>query len=62
MDTLALHLNTVKIKVPYQRVRDLTKDLRKWQVRHYPFRRQEGGVEVEMFPNPRADWIILKYT
>lgn len=62
MDTQAHHMNTVKIKVPYQRVRELTKDLRKWHVRHYPFRRQEGGVEVEMFPNPRADWIILKYS
>jgi hypothetical protein len=62
MDTQALHSNTVKFNVPYDRVHDLRKDLRRWHIRHYPFRRQEGGMEVEMYSNPKNDFILLKYS
>ena len=55
-------MNTVKFKVPYNRVKELRLDLRKWRVRHYPFRRQEGGMEVELFPNSKNSFIILKYS
>lgn len=54
-------MNTVKIKVPYNRINDLTTDLRRWHIRHYPFRRQEGGMEIELFPNAKTDWILIKY-
>lgn len=56
-----LHMNTVKFKVPYERVQELRKDLRKQGIRHYPFRRQEGGMEVEMFPSPKITYLLLKY-
>ena len=62
MDILAPHMNTVKIKVPYDKIRELRTDLRKWRVRHYPFRRQEGGMEVEMYLNSKVDFILLKYS
>jgi hypothetical protein len=62
MDTQVRHMSTVKFKVPYDLVQDLRKDLRRWQIRHYPFRRQEGGMEVEMYQNPKVDFILLKYS
>ena len=30
-------------------------------VRYYPFRRREGFMEVEMFPNSATTLILLKY-
>ncbi len=62
MVILAPHMNTVKIKVPYERIQELRKDLRKWRIRHFPFRRQEGGMEIEMYSNPKLDFIFLKYS
>lgn len=59
---IRVHLmNTVKIKVPYNRIQELKADLRKWRVRHYPFRRQVGGMEIEMYFSPKINFILLKY-
>ena len=54
-------MNTVKMKIPYSCVRDALTDLRKWKIQHYPFRRQQGGMEIEMFPNPKVNLFMLKY-
>ena len=62
MDTLVHHMNTVKIKVPYDRIQEVRTDLRRWRIRHYPFRRQEGGMEIEMFLNPKVNFLVLKYS
>jgi len=62
MDTQVLHMNTVKFKVPYNRVQEVRQDLRRLQVRHYPFRRQEGGVEIEVFPTALITYFLLKYS
>jgi len=52
--------NTVKIKP--NRVRELVSDLKKWRIRHHPFRRQGSMVHVTMYDSPKIDWIILKYS
>jgi hypothetical protein len=61
MDTQVLHMNTVKIKVPYDVVHSARLDLRRWKIRHYPFRRQNGGMEIEIFHNPKVSMFMLKY-
>ena len=54
-------MNTVKMKIPYSCVKEALVDLRRWKIRHYPFRRQQGGMEIEMFPNPKVNLLMLKY-
>ena len=55
-------MSTVKFNVPISRVTELQKDLRKQRAKHYPFRRQQSSVEVELFPNANASYFLLKYT
>jgi hypothetical protein len=56
-------MSTVKLTIPYGKgnISELQQDLRKWRIRHYPFSRQVEGLEVIMYANPKADWILLKY-
>ena len=56
------HMSTVKFKVPNNRIKELVADLRKTKVRHYPFRKDDGGVEVELFPTKKISYFLLKYT
>lgn len=62
MDIRVLLMNTVKFTLKKGTVQELQKDLRKWQIRHYPFSRQPDGLEVIMYENPKVDWILLKYS
>ncbi len=55
-------MNTVKLHVPYDRVQEIKKDLRRWNIRHYPFRRQIGVMEVEIYPTPKNSFLLLKYS
>lgn len=54
-------MNTVKFKVPYDRIAEVRKDLRRMRIRHYPFRRQEGGMEIELFSSKKVSFLMLKY-
>ena len=53
-------MNTVKVKT--SQVKELVSDLKKWRIRHWPFSRQGDDVYVTMYPNPKIDWIKLKYS
>lgn len=61
MEIQVLRMNTVKINVPYNQISEARLDLRNWRIRHYPFRRQATGIEIEMFPNPKITMLLLKY-
>lgn len=54
-------MNTVKLFVKRKQIRELQRDLRKWQIKHLPFSRQDDGVDVILFDCPKANWIVLKY-
>ena len=61
MDIQVRHMNTVKLFVKRNQIRELQSDLRKWQIKHLPFSRQDGGVDVILLDCPKANWIVLKY-
>ena len=54
-------MNTVKIKIPHGRIHDAIKDVRKWRIRHEPYRRVYGGLEMELYPSPKISFLQLKY-
>lgn len=55
------HMNTVKLKVPYDRIQEIRKDLRRLRTRYYPFRRQADGMEIEIFNCSAISYFLLKY-
>jgi hypothetical protein len=60
MDIQVLRMNIVNVK--REQVRELTSDLKKWRIRHYPFRRQGDIVCVTIYPTPKMSWLVLKYS
>lgn len=61
MDIQAHRSNTVKVKIPHGKVHDAIKDVRKWRIRHLPHRRVYGGLEMELYANPKIDLLLIKY-
>ena len=59
MDIRARHMNTVNIKP--SEIREFAQDLKRWKIRHYPFRSSKYGYEVTLFPNPKSTMLLLKY-
>ena len=51
----------MKSNVPRSQIRSLTNDLKKWRIRHHPFRRTDNGVEIELYPTAKTDFLLLKY-
>lgn len=54
-------MNTVKIKIPHGHIHEAMKDVRRWRIRHLPFRRVYGGLEMELYANPKIDFLLLKF-
>ena len=61
MDTQVHRLNTVKIRIPHGYIREAIRDVRQWRIKHLPFRRVYGGLEMELYPNPKITMLQLKY-
>jgi hypothetical protein len=62
MDIQAHRSNTVKVHIPHGHIREAIKDVRKWRIKHLPFRRVYGGLEMELYPNSKITFLLLKYT
>lgn len=62
MDIQARHLNTVKVHISHEHIREAINDVRKWRIKHLPFRRVHGGLEMTLYPNAKITFLLLKYT
>lgn len=51
----------MKIEVPRSQIRHVITDLKKWQIRHKPFRRLPNGIEIELYPTNKSSFLLLKY-
>ena len=60
-DTQVRHMNTVKLKISHGHIREAIKDVRRWRIRHMPFRKVMGGIEIECYQNPKVSLLQLKY-
>ena len=54
-------MNTVKLKIKHGSIGSALKDIRRWRIRHEPFRRVMDGLEMDLYPNPKIDFLLLKY-
>ena len=53
---------TIKIKIPHGYIREAITDVRRWSIKHLPHRRVYGGLEMELYPNSKITFLLLKYT
>lgn len=51
----------MKINVPRSQIRSVIADLKKWRIRHLPFRSLPNSIEIEIYPTNKADFLLLKY-
>jgi hypothetical protein len=61
MDIQAHRSNTVKIHIPHGHIREAIRDVRKWRIKHLPFRKVYGGLEMELYDSPKIALLQIKY-
>ena len=54
-------MSTVKIKIPHGKIHEAVRDVRRWRIKHLPFRKVVGGLEMELYPNSKITMLRLKY-
>ncbi len=50
-------------KIPPPRIVEFINDIKRLNIRHKPFSAYipQGYYEIELYPNPKIDFILLKY-
>ncbi len=50
-------------KIPSTKITEFIKDIKRFDIRHKPFSAYipQGYYEIELYPNPKIDFILLKY-
>jgi hypothetical protein len=61
MDTQVPHMNIVKVHIPHGRIHEAIRDVRRWRIKHLPFRKVYGGLDMELYDSPKISLFKIKY-
>jgi hypothetical protein len=54
-------MNIVKVHIPHGRIHEAIRDVRRWRIKHLPFRKVYGGLDMELYDSPKISMFKIKY-